>query len=101
MSFVGYGSDENCIEWVRDTDRATLSLSQRRTINRIERLAKSHPAECEVIARNSDGSICAHVPVSWIKISSLRKVTEGQRERARESMKLFHMNRGNSPCENE
>lgn len=80
MSFVGYGSDENCIEWVRDADRATLSFSQRRTINRIERLAKSHPTECEVIARNSDGSICAHVPVNWIKIIPARKLSDEQKK---------------------
>lgn len=79
MSKTGYGSNENCIEWVKDTNRATLSLSQRRTISKIEKLAKSHPDECEITARNDDGSICAHVPVSWIKISPKKHVSEEQK----------------------
>jgi hypothetical protein len=30
MNKTGYGFNENCIEWVKDNDKATLSLSQRR-----------------------------------------------------------------------
>lgn len=72
---------ENTIEWLRDDDRATLSLSQRRVISKIEKYAKQYPDECEITARNNDGSICAHVPVSWIKISPKKKkqLTDEQR----------------------
>jgi hypothetical protein len=74
--YVGYGCNENCIEWIKDTDRATLSLSQRRMISKIEKLANERPDECEIIATNTDGSICAHVPRSWIKISPKKQVSE-------------------------
>ena len=78
-----HGNTENCIEWIRDEERATLSLTQRRTISRVKKLAADHPKECQIVAENKDGSICAHVPVSWIKISPPKKVTEKQLEQAR------------------
>lgn len=78
--------NENVIEWIKDEDMATLSLSQRRTISKVEKLAKSHPDQCEIIARNNDGSICAHIPVSWIKISPKKKVSDKQRQAASERL---------------
>jgi len=80
---MSYGNNENCIEWIKDSDRSTVSLSQRRLITKIEKLAKSHPNECKIIARNKDGTICASIPVNWIKISPKKKVSEKQRERMR------------------
>lgn len=77
------GYAENVIEWVKDGDRATLSLSQRRTISRVKHLAEQYPEECQIVAENKDGSVCAHVPVSWVKISPPREVSEKQREHAR------------------
>lgn len=77
---AGYGSNENCIEWIKDEERATLSLSQKRTITKVRRLAKSHPEGCQIVAENEDGSICAHIPVSWVKISPPRNLTEEQRK---------------------
>lgn len=99
MANTGYGYNENCIEWIKDEARATLSLSRRRVINKMEQYAKSHPEEVQVTAWNEDGSICAHVPVSWIKISPPRFVSDEQREKAREAMHTLHSNRGFSPCE--
>lgn len=84
---MGYGYNENCIEWVRDEKRATLSLSQRSVISKIKKYAESHPEECEIVAINKDGSICAHVPVSWIKVSPPRKVSEEQKQAFAERMK--------------
>lgn len=37
---------ENAIEWLKDEKRATLSLSQRRTISRVKQLAEQYPEEC-------------------------------------------------------
>lgn len=36
--------------------------------------AEKYPQECEILHRNDDGSIFAHVPLSWIKIGPPRKV---------------------------
>lgn len=96
MANVGYGYNENCIEWIRDEERSTVSLSQRRVINKVEQYAESHPAECEIVARNEDGSICAHVPVSWIKISPPRKLTEEQRKEIGQRLNKNNLNMHNT-----
>ena len=87
-----YGN-ENVIEWVKDGKTAILSLTQGRTISRVMKLAKSRPEECKIVAENKDGSICARVPVGWIKISPIREVSEEQKEAARVRMKEMRENK--------
>jgi hypothetical protein len=82
----GYGSNENCIEWINNDDRVTVSLSQKSKISKIEKYAKQRPDECKIIARNDDGTICAHVPRSWVKISPKKQVSEKQRIAAGERL---------------
>ncbi len=74
------GFSENMIEWVKDGERATLSLSQRRTISRVKKLAAQYPKQCQVLAENKDGSLYAHIPVSWIKINPSRELSEEQKQ---------------------
>lgn len=83
--YEGYA--ENVIEWVKDEKRATLSLSQRRTISRVKQLAEQYPEQCQVLAENKDGSLYAHVPVSWIRINPGMELTEEQREKKAETMR--------------
>ncbi len=84
------GTIENCIEWIRDDKRATLSLSQRRTISKVKQLAERYPDECQIVAKNKDGSICAHIPVSWVKIGPPKRVSEEQRKISRDNMLALH-----------
>lgn len=79
--------NENCIEWCRGKGQATLTLTQRKTITRVEKLAVSWPDECEIVARNPDGSISAHIPVSWIRINPTRRLTEVRRKKLADSMR--------------
>ncbi|MGI6068861.1 MAG: hypothetical protein ACOYBE_00340 [Blautia sp.] len=72
---------ENAIEFTKDSDRATVSFSQGRYIGRIRKLAAARPEECEIMTENKDGSICAHIPVNWVKISPPKKYTEEQRQK--------------------
>ena len=78
-------SKENNIEWLTGQDRVTLSFSQGKFINKIKRLAESHP-EVEIVAENKDGTITAHVPLKYIKISAPRVMTEEQRQQARDRL---------------
>lgn len=79
------GYAENGIEWEKDSEKATLSLSQRRTISRVKKLAKKYPNDVQILAENADGSLYAHVPVKWIKISPPKEMTEEQIEQARKN----------------
>lgn len=93
---------ENVIEWVKDGTRATLSLSQRRTISRVKQLAEQYPEQCQILAENKDGSLYAHIPVSWVKISPPKKVSEKQIEHARTLYAKSHStgyNSGQIPTE--
>ena len=87
IALPDHNNIENVIEWQRDSKTATVSLTQGRTITRVMRLAESRPEECRIIAENKDGSICARVPVGWIKISPVRETSEKQKEDARQRMK--------------
>lgn len=88
--------DKNCIRWHKDQEQATMTLSQRRVIFRVEKLAASRPEECQIIARNPDGSVYAHIPVSWIRINPGMQLTEEQREKLADSMRRNVKNNGYS-----
>ncbi len=79
---------ENVIEFLNGQKRATVTLSQGRYKTKIEKLAKERPDECKILARNSDETILAHVPTSWVKISPPRKVemSEDRKEELRKQL---------------
>mgnify|MGYP000052028622 FL=1 len=81
------GCNENVIEFMTNDIRATLSFSQGRYKSVIRKLAEKRPEDCQIIADNEDGSICAHVPVSWLRISPPRQYTEEQRQQMGERLK--------------
>lgn len=83
-------NNENCIEWLNNQKEITLSLCQEKWINKIKKLHKSNPDDVEIIAENVDGSICAKIPISFLKISPPRQVTEEQRQLASERFKKMH-----------
>ena len=86
---------ENVIEFLTGQRRATVTLSQERYKTKIEKLAKERPDECKIIARNTDGTILAHVPVSWVKISPPRKVemSDERKEQLRQQLASARNNR--------
>lgn len=69
---------ENVIEFETGCKTATLSLTSRKHITKVKRAAEKHPEEVW-IHENPDGSICAHVPISYIKISPPRQISEEQK----------------------
>lgn len=52
--------------------------------SKLMRYAESRPEEVRVMAENEDGSAFFHIPISYIKLSPPRKVSEEQREAAGE-----------------
>ena len=79
---------DNVIEFRLNEDTATVTFCQQRFITKIRKLAEKFPDECKIIAENKDGSIMAHIPVKWIRISNLSKnLTEEQREEIAERFK--------------
>lgn len=83
---------ENCIEWLRGQEQATVTLSQRSMITKIRKLAERKPGECQIVAENQDGSVVAHVPAKWVKIAPPKAISQENRSRASMRMKKYHSN---------
>lgn len=71
--------NENVIEFVQNSNTATVTFTQGRYISRIRELAEKKPDKCQIMTVNKDGSIVAHIPTSWIKINPDRELTDEQR----------------------
>ena len=73
------GSTENVIEFTKGGDRASVTFCQGKYKSRIRKLAAERPEECLIVAENTDGSMCANIPVAWIKINPTKQLSEEQR----------------------
>ena len=77
--------NEFCIEWVKGADYAGVTVQSGTALkSKLMRYAESRPDEVKVIAENEDGSAYFHIPISYIKLSPPRKVSEEQRKAAGE-----------------
>ena len=83
---------ENVIEFVQDSKTATVTFCQGRYISRIKDLAEKKPDECQITATNKDGSIVAHIPVSWVRINPKMELSEEERKRRSELGKKYANN---------
>lgn len=84
---------ENNIEFLRNSETATVCFSQGRYVSRIKKLSEQYPDECKIMYTNADGSIVAHVPTRWIKVSPTRKVSDEQREASSKRLAQYHKKR--------
>lgn len=72
--------DENVIEWLNGSDYIGATLSQKKWINKVELFA-TQDENVRILARNADGSIFAHLPISYLKLSPKRRVQLSNEER--------------------
>ena len=87
-----YTNNENCVEFLNLQRTMTVSFCSQKWINKIKKYAESHPDQVKIIANNEDGSICAHIPTKWLKISPPRQgreMTEEEKDAARERLRLY------------
>lgn len=78
--------NENVIEWRRGQQVVAVTLvSGSKFAKKLIRLQKTHD-DIDVKV-NKDGSVFAHVPLKWIKISPPRQVSDEQKEAARIRLK--------------
>lgn len=72
---------ENAIEWITGQDTISVTVSQKKYVNRVERLAKKFPDLVQIKARNDDGSIFAHLPLKALKLNiTVSNMTEEQKK---------------------
>ena len=60
---------ENTIEFISGTRTATVTFTNQKHINRIKKLYEERKDDFKYFKENKDGSICAKLPLKWIKIN--------------------------------
>ena len=87
-------NNENMIEWLSGSHSATVTFTNRKHISRIKKLYEERKEEFKYYHENKDGSVCAKIPMKWIKINpgslpgtrAKREMTEEQKEALRERL---------------
>lgn len=74
---------ETVFEHEEGKDTATITAAEQWSVNRMKKLAAEYPEEVQIY-ENKDGSIFAHVPWKWMRITPLPRFTEEQKEKMRE-----------------
>ena len=78
---------ENMIDFISGTRTATVTFTNKKHINRIKKLYEERKDDFKYFVENPDGSVCAKIPLKWIKINpgskTGRVMTEEQKEAAR------------------
>ena len=78
---------ENVLEFISGTRTATVTFTNQKHINRIKKLYEERKDDFKYFVENPDGSVCAKLPLKWIKINAGSKegrvMTEEQKEAAR------------------
>lgn len=80
--------NEFAIEWTKDRNYAGVTVPSGTALkSKLMRYAQERPDEVKLMAENKDGSAFFHIPISYVKVSPPRKVSEAQREAAGERFK--------------
>ena len=78
---------ENMVEFLTGQRTCTVTFTNQKHINRIKKLYEERKDDFTYLVENPDGSICAKIPLKWIKINPGSKegrvMTEEQKEAAR------------------
>jgi hypothetical protein len=88
---------ENCIEFITGERFCVCTFTNRKHINRIKKIYEDRKDEFKYLHENPDGSVCAKIPLRWIKVNpgskEGRTMTEEQREAARQRFAKYHEDR--------
>lgn len=80
--------NEFSIEWIKGAEYAGVSVPSGTALkSKLLKLADKNPDEVKIIVSNEDGSLFAHMPVNYIKISPPRKMSDEQKKAASERFK--------------
>lgn len=79
------------MEFISGTRTATVTFTNAKHIKMIKKLYESHPDDFKYFVENEDESICAKIPLKWIRISAgrtgtKREMTEEQKEALRQRL---------------
>lgn len=77
--------NEFSIEWIKGAEYAGLTVPSGTALkSKLLKLAENNPNDVKIVVKNKDGSVFAHIPINYIKISLPKKISEEQRKKASE-----------------
>jgi hypothetical protein len=87
-------NSENMIEFISGQRTATVTFTNQKHINRMKKLYEERGDEFKYFKENEDGSVCAKIPLKWIKVNAgalpgtgkKREMTEEQKEELRKRL---------------
>lgn len=73
---------ENVIEWLSESDWATVTAHRQGLKNRLIKLSEENPDDVKIVAVNDDGTIVAHILRTYILIRKPKQMnyTDEQKE---------------------
>lgn len=91
---------EFCIEWIKGNDYAGVTVPSGTALkSKLMRYVQERPEEVKLMVENKDGSAFFHVPVSYIKVSPPRKVSEEQAKAAGERFRKMREEKKGENCD--
>lgn len=73
--------NEFAINWIKGGKYAEITMPSGTALkSKLLKYAKERPDEVNHIIENKDGSMVCHVPVSYVKVSPPRQISDEQRE---------------------
>lgn len=79
---------ETCFEYLGENNYGAFFTDEGFWVRRIEKLAAEHPDEVQIVTRNKDGSIIAHLPKKWMRIAPPKKMNLSDEQRAERAAQL-------------
>lgn len=95
-------SKENVVEFLSGQHTCTVTFTNQKHINRVKKLYEERKEEFKYFYENSDGSVCAKIPLKWLKLNAgalpgtraKREMTEEQKAALRERLAAGRKNKG-------
>lgn len=79
---------ETVYEHESGKDTFTITAAERWSVSMVRKLREKHPEEVQIVAENSDGTLLARMPYSWMRITPKRKVNMSEEQRAAAAQRL-------------
>jgi len=65
----------------------TFYSARNKWINKMKKYAEKYPDQVKIMRVNEDGSLVAHIPQNWFKISPPKFVSDENKKRLKEQLK--------------
>lgn len=86
---------ENAIEWLTGDQVATVTLSQKKYISQVMKIAERMPEAVEIIERpeNNNGYLVAHVAVDRVFLKPKPRISDEARKSSTERLKRLRVSK--------